>query len=507
MTSDRRTTAVAPNRTPTTPPARFAPRRPRRQTVTRHAVELACVLVVALVVWQQLDGAAFTGLADNGDWPRLMHQVGLGFEPADRVTFGNRLVRLLPRDDQGFDWRQYPTSTALLVRSVAHLDGTLGSRGPFDLAVLGAVYIAVLLGCVYGLLRLSRCLPSAARVTAVVAGGSLITDYAFTAYFHSLYSEPLGVLATLASVGAGLRWARQPSSLRWAALTTMALAVALTTKAQYAPTGALVGLVMLLVGLRLLRHRSRRRGVTAVIAAALLLGLAIADTTVQPQRLTRYNTWDATYVELLPYTDNKQGALRELGLEPGLAIFSTMNAYRPGTPLHDARLRREFPQPTPDRARLLAYWARHPQQVLALFWRGRDALREWRPQYLANITSAPHYPHPTLLAETAAWSGSVRALGPVTPPLVVVVLLLGLLAPLLGRRQLSPDSPSRGPLCILSLLSAAAASQYAAVLLGDGRYELVKHLLLFDLLWGTTAVGLLVWATSVLSARLTPSTR
>jgi len=468
----------------------------------RTLAEALCLLVVALIVLWQLRWRGFTGMADNGDWPRLMNQAGLSFAPRDQVTFGNRLVRLLPRAAEAGDWRQYPTSAAPFVRTGVKADSAAGGHGRFDLGVLGLGYLAVFLACVYGLLRTTRRLALVPRVLAVVVGGLLVTDYAFTAYFHSLYSEPVAILATLATIGAALGWASTPGSLRWVALTCLFLIIAVTAKAQYAPTGGVVALGIFGVGALALYRRQWRRGVAATLAAVLVLGAGAAELSLQPDRLTGYNTWDETYVELVPYARTPSAALKELGLDPRLAVFAGLNAYQPRTPLHDRALAKAYPHPLPTRGALLTYWVKHPDQTADLMWRGRPAFGEWRPQYIANITTQPHYPRPTLVSGAAAWSGTVRALGSGALPIVVLVLLAGLVAPTVALRRQRRALRVQHALVVIPALSVAASSQYVAVLLGDGRYELVKHLLLFDLLWASTAVGLVVWATASLVARL-----
>lgn len=459
------------------------------------------MIVAALIVLWQLRGRGFTGMADNGDWPRLVNQVGLRFAPRDQVTFGNHLVRLLFRDAAADDWRQYPTTAAPFVRAVVKADAAVTGSERFDIGVLGLAYLTAFLACVYGLLRVSRPLALVPRVLAVVIGGLLLTDYAFTAYFDSLYSEPAAILATLATIGAGLRWAREPHSLRWMALTCLFLATALAAKAQYVPTGAVVALGILAGGMLALYRRQWRRGVATALAAVLVLGAGAAELSLQPAKLTRYNTWDETYVELLPHTRNPGAALAELGLDPRLRTFAGLSAYQPRTPLHSAALAVAYPHPLPTRAALLAYWGKHPDETVQLLWRGRMGLREWRPQYIANITTQPRFPKPTLVSGASAWSGTVRALRHVALPLVVVVLLAGLVVPVLALRRQRRAARVQHALILVPALSVAASSQYVVVLLGDGRYELVKHLLLFDLLWASTAVGLAVWAAARIAAR------
>lgn len=467
----------------------------------RTLAEALCLLVVALIVLWQLRWRGFTGMADNGDWRRLMNQVGLGFARGEQLTFGNRLVRLLSHTAQAGGWRLYPTSAAPFVRALVKADSAAGGHGPFDIGVLGLGYLAIFLACVYGLLRTTRRLALVPHVLAVVVGGLLVTDYAFTAYFHSLYSEPAAILATLATIGAALGWAGTPRSLRWMALTCLFLIITVTAKAQYAPTGVIVALGIFGVGALALYRRQWRRGIATSLAAVLVLGAGAAELSLQPDRLTRYNTWDETYVELVPYARQPATALKELGLDPRLAVFARRSAYQPRTPLHDRALAKEYPNPLPTRRALLAYWVKHPAQSADLMWRGRPAFGEWRPQYIANITTQPHFPRPTLVSGAAAWSGTVRALGSGALPLVVLVLLAGIVAPMVALRRQRRASRMQHALVVIPALSVAASSQYVAVLLGDGRYELVKHLLLFDLLWASTAVGLIVWAAASLVAR------
>ena len=55
--------------------------------------EAATLLVVAVVVCWQLSWRGFTGMANNGDWSRMIAQVGLAVRPADRDIYAARLTR------------------------------------------------------------------------------------------------------------------------------------------------------------------------------------------------------------------------------------------------------------------------------------------------------------------------------------------------------------------------------------------------------------------------------
>jgi len=205
--------------------------------------EAATLLVVAVVVCWQLSWRGFTGMANNGDWSRMIAQVGLAVRPADRGTYATHLTRTFLYQPTATDWRQYPTSAGPLVRAVVTVERQLAARS-FDLATLGLVYLAIYLMAVYGLLRASRALHAPARAVAVLAGGLLVTDYAYTAYFHSLYSEPVAILSTLFAITAGVHYAAGSGDRRWLAALASALGVTASAKAQYAPTAVVVALVV-----------------------------------------------------------------------------------------------------------------------------------------------------------------------------------------------------------------------------------------------------------------------
>jgi len=475
--------------------------------------EGAVLLVVAVAVFWQLSWRGFTGMADNGDWSRLIAQVGLAVRPADRGTYAERLTRTLLFRPAAKDWHQYPTSAGPLVRAVVMLDRQLGAR-TFDLATLGMVYLAIYLVGVYGLLRASRTLPAPGRAVAVLAGALLVSDYAFTAYFHSLYSEPVAILSTLFAIAAGVHYAAGSGNRRRLAALALALGVTALAKAQYAPTAVVVALAVAVCGALAAKRDRRWRSAAAPLLAGLLV-TCIAGTglALQPQRIARSNAWDVTYEQVLPFSSHPRTALSELGLSPALVVYSGRSAYAPRTPLTDPVLRVRSPVYVPTTGALTAYWTRHPLQSAHLLLRGGAGLSEWRPQYLSNTTTPGHGGRRRLLAGASAWSGSVRTLGNAAPGVVALVLLAGLVAPLADLRRSSRHSDrhstsgthanGRGMLAVLSVLSVlslAAVSQFVTVLLGDGTYELVKHLLLFDLLWGATAVGLLTWGAVRLSA-------
>ncbi len=478
--------------------------------LTARPGEAATLLVVAVVVCWQLLWRGFTGMANNGDWSRMIAQVGLAVRPADQGTYAARLTRSFVFRPTATDWHQYPTSAGPLVRAVVMLDRQLGA-GSFDLASLGLVYLVIYLIGAYGLLRVSRALPAPARAAAVCAGGLLVTDYAFTAYFHSLYSEPVAILGTLFAITAGVHYAAGPGNRRWLAALAVALGVTASAKAQYAPTAVVVALAVAASG-ALAAKRDRRwcSAAAPLLAGLLVTGVAATELALQPQRIARSNAWDVTYDQVLPFSSHPRSALSELGLSPALVVYSGRSAYAPRTPLTDPVLRVRFPVYVPTTGALTAYWARHPLQSAHLLLRGGAGLSEWRPQYISNTTTPGPGGRRRLLAGASAWSGSVRTLGNAAPGVVALVLLAGLVGPLAGLRRSSRRSgrhstsgtpaTGRGMLPVLSVLSLAAVSQFVTVLLGDGTYELVQHLLLFDLLWGATAVGLLTWGAVRLSA-------
>lgn len=151
----------------------------------------------------------FVGVADNGDFLRMMNTVGLNYYDAaesyaDRFFSFSHSQFAYDNLFRGF----YPSSQILLVL-VPRLLAGLVHGSYFDIRVLGAVYAVLLLAATWLTVKLGA---KHSAVMGLVLGAGLLFvfyDIGYLAYFNSLFGEPVSMVFMLLTFVLGLRLAMQ----------------------------------------------------------------------------------------------------------------------------------------------------------------------------------------------------------------------------------------------------------------------------------------------------------
>ncbi|MDQ1674620.1 MAG: hypothetical protein QOC98_3182 [Frankiaceae bacterium] len=495
---------------------------------------MTLVLAAGLVLFA-LDVGAFRGMSDNGDYGRVMTQVGLRFGPGDGNSAHRVAVQYYKEWPQTRTWRQYPTSLVPIANAAVAIDDAVTGDRRFDLRFLGLIYLGGFLVALYGLLRATRRLDPYVRVGLAALGLFVLTDFAYIGYFHSLFSEPVGAIGLLGLVGGSLLWAASGRRSPWAmALLALGGVLLATSKTQYAPIALLAALVLFVVSARDLWRRrradvgtgtgktptTRRRPAVVAAASGLVVALAILvgaawSVVYAPQSLRVIQLWEATYLQVLPHAPDKVAAARELGLDPGLADYSGQQAHGAHPPRLSAAFQKRFPVYVPTQGAIVSYYVHHPVQFAGLMWRGRAALSEMRPPDIANETHGAPHGLPSFTDRRDGWSDLKHDLHGFAIPYTTLVLGTAFVAPAVAgvreRRRRRDGRPERygpasgGALTVLATAAVAAAGQYVVVLLSDGQWEQVKHFYAFHLLTDLSLLGLLAWGGSLVARRYRPS--
>lgn len=486
-------------------------------------VEVVTLVLAAGLILFALDVGGFRGMSENGDYPRVMAQVGLKWGPGAGNSSHRFVVQYYPERRQTKDWHEYPTSLIPILNSAIRIDRTVTGDRRFDLRFLGLIYLGGFLVAAYGLLRATRRLDPWVRIGLAALGLFILTDFAYVGYFHSLFSEPVGALGLLGLIGGGLLWAGSGRRSPWAmGLLALGGVLLATSKTQYAPIALLAALLLFVVAARdLFRSRSAGLRSRAWLPSALGLGVALAilvgsawSVIYAPPSLRVVQLWEVTYLEVLPHAPDKPAAARELGLDPALAAYSGRVAHGSHIPRTDPVFKKRFPVFVPTQGAIFSYYAHHPVQFAGLMWRGRSGLSEMRPPDIGNETIGAPHALPLFTHRRDAWSDAKHDLGGLAIPYTALVLGTSFFGPLTAglreRRRRRAGQPARygpadgGALTILAAVAVAAVSQYVLVLLSDGRWELVKHFYAFHLLTDLSLLGLLAWGGSLLASRFRP---
>ena len=448
---------------------------------------LALVLLGAWVL-----RSPFVGLADNGDWGRYSCPVGLSGD----ARFDDLPSTLVERQCPAYDYRS--TFVPFLAVAKAVETPLFGSIHLRHLAAFWALVAAA--GWAWFGFELTRSTGRAGRSCAIAATLVVVSsDVAFSAYFGSLYGEAMiiGLLPALAA--ALLRCCRAERMTPRLVVGSGLLLVAITAaKPSMAFTAPLFLGVVAMARRRALTPRDLRLPVLAVSALALFSLVGIAD-----PNFGEWNTYNLAFTVVAPESGRPHAALVDMGLSDrdaqrldhlvGVQFGPSVTDEWDGPGLAAFR--------SQGRVGVYRSLAIRPRVWWRMIDRSTTTLDDLHLPYLSNHVrdagSRPGVlladrPHPANLV-----LGPLSKLGALLPVLWLAVLARS------GRRTWrvvtasegpSADRPGERTLAALVLFGVTMAATQTLVALGDGYYELAKHLVVAGYGTALVASGLVVAA-------------
>jgi hypothetical protein len=406
----------------------------RAEIANRWIAGLAAAAAFAILALQLLVPPV-VGLADNGDYQRVMGPAGFEHstdDPGERYFAFLRITyRVVPVGGARSGHLSSETLLALAARGIARArDG-----GLFDLRVLGALHAALLVLALAGLLRACRGLSIPAQATAAVLGVFFFTDVGYAAPFNSFYGQSASLLFLLLTAAVAARAIRVGGLAGgWLLLYFACAALFVSSK----PQEAIQGPVLAWLGLRLSGVRWRGAGRRAVTWLALALcAFSVWYGRRTPEDLKAAALYQVVFYEILPHSPDPAADAAALSLDPSWLRYSGTDAFRPDTPLLDARFRARLLHAVGYRKIARFYLAR-PGRLSERV--GRIAPKTWtlRPSY-GNLERSAEHPGLTRTGRFAAWSRlRLRLFGPGAIA-ALAVLFGGTIAAALGtRRRASP---------------------------------------------------------------------
>ncbi|MCD1259448.1 hypothetical protein B5M42_011440 [Paenibacillus athensensis] len=431
------------------------------------------------------------GVADNGDFLRIMGTAGLAY-PDQTEARADQYFAFMHRQFAFTDLGAggYVSAEVALVTAVSLIGRALGSQ-LFDIRLLSVVYSILLLTAFAMLLRLRLLASPAARLACAAVFLLMFLDVGYTAYFNSLFGEPMSLVFLLLTLAAALRLAEQRPPRLGTLASFAAAAVCLTAaKLQNAPAGLLLaGLALRLLPLSAVPAWRRW---SAAVPALLVLTAGIMYLKA-PAELKTINQYQAVYYGILKDSPTPGQDLRELGLDPKLAVLQNTNYFTPDTPIpqQSAELMQSF-YPHISHGKIAWFYATHPARFLDKLQVTATNAMTIRPGYLGNYEKAEGLARGQLSSSFAVWSELKRQVLPHSFGALLifgVLYMLVLLAVRTGARSRNEAAVCDTLLCV-PLIAAAA---FVVPLIGDGEADMEKHLFLFNVCYDVMAAVSLIW--------------
>jgi len=439
--------------------------------------------IAGLLVFQLLI-PPIVGLADNGDYPRVLGPVGLestaeGY--AERYgSYVNRRYRTVPRTGKYFMY----SSELMLAETAVQFDRLITDDDELDLVVLGAVHLTCYLFGIYLILLATQTFSLPGRVVTGFAVLSVGTDVAYVAVLNSFYQEAAGLVFLTILIGISLVAIRAERPSRWH-LSTFFVCAALFVgaKAQY----YLLVLPLLVSPLFLLRRPDLKtsRSLVIALAVALLLfaGFLFAHL---PSTLYAVNLWHTLFMNILVDSNSPERDLEEFGLDPDLTRFVGVGAFVPGVPLHEVTA--QFGLSDVGR-----FYFQHPERFLEIGSRVAESTFVHRDPDYGNYTRAAGKPPRTLSRSVFGWSELEKRLFPRSLGFVGSFLAVFLFTSFweTSRAGLARRGNPAAVFCLV--VAMMTISQFAIVAAFEGTVDVVKHLYMFQLLFDVCLIATVVW--------------
>ena len=415
----------------------------------------AAVGAAALILSAQLLVPPVQGLADNGDYQRVMGYAGFDHSTdvyAERYfSFLRTAYRVRPI---GFVRNGYLSSETLLALAARFASPAAWRGGLFDIRTLAAAHIALLLLALGFGVAACRDLAVPAQCVAAALSVFFFTDVGYAGPFNSFYSQTASLLflLLLASVAAtAIRRGRLDGGL----LAAYFLAAALFVASK--PQEAVQAPVLALLGLRLSGFRLAGGWKKPAVALSLALCVfALWYGRRTPRTLQAAALYQVLFYETLPHSPSPGADMTELGLDPAWIRYSGTDAFQPDTPLEDAAFRERFLAST-GYGRIARFYLAHPGRLAERVRRASPKIWSLRPSY-GNLEASPRFPTRTLTARFAAWSRLRLAVFSAFPITAVALLLAGnaAFALLTWRRAVARGRLLREGILAAAVLSATA---------------------------------------------------
>lgn len=440
--------------------------------------EIAAVLTAAVIMLRIVLPTPIVGVADNGDFARIMGPAGLDYlSPAFDDRFFNHVSREFSISQPVVQAGEYFSTEIVLVRCARLINILIQpDNRVFDIRFLAGLYVMLALTAIYAIIRAIRasCSPFVSWTTA----GLLIfifSDIGYVAYFNSLYGEALSLVALLLTIGFGLLLAFRQAPKLSLLLAFFLAAVLLTgAKAQNAPVGLLI--CLLVWHLLSVRRDTVWRG--AVIAMTLVLAAAsVLSYAAIPDSIKIINKYQTVFYGVLKDSPDPAADLGELGLPPHLSELAGTNYFMSEYPLDikDPAFSALIEQRI-NPAAIAWFYMKHPARFLDKLQAGAAAAFSHQASFISREKDDWSFTSDNSERPLGLWSRLKEAVLPRS------LLFIGLFfaAFFLAICFYYQRSSNRLTLDMLVLLGLIALANFAIPLIGDGEADLSKHLFLFN---------------------------
>jgi len=470
--------------------------QPALRRVSPAAFAAAAVFVITAIA---LLTPPYIGMADNGDFFRILYSNGIYFSEPD---YNSQYLGYFVKHYGIYQYYNENGATlfstqSLFIQAAMWLNRLFYSSQTFDIRFQSAMYIVMYTAAVYLLVealtwKLARKIGYAVAAVAVFMFG----DTGYTAYFNSFYGESVVLIMTMLMMASGLLLYRNRFNDYAMLAVFIASAMILTaSKQQNAPVGIIAGLL----GFVLIYIRTQKPfRILTTVSLVALIGVGVGTYVLIPQEFVNINKYHAMTRGVLMGSTNPEKTLEGFGIDKQFAVLNDSLYYDPyaSADVDSELLQQQFYNKY-GFGSILAYYAAHPDQAgQMLNLAARDGFTI-RPKAMGNYEKSAGKPFGAQTMFFSGYSLLKDALAPKTFGFVIlwtcIVTGLYMRSFVSAVRQRRLRHTIRLPLLVMMI--AMGLSGIVVSIVGAGDADLAKHEFLFTLSFDLvtfTAVGNLI---------------
>jgi len=441
-------------------------------------LDIVVLVIIGVILSVNLLVLPAIGLADNGDYGRMMAKVGLEHNSStegDRYfNYFDRIYRVVPPTTALFG--DFISTEAIFHQVAFWLGSIFMQNGLWDIRFLGCVHIlGVLLG-VASILAVTRKFQTIQRLLLAGFLVLVLTDLRLAAYLNSFYSEPAFLIFFLFWLAAAIYWIQSPDR-KWAAIIFFYLlsGLILTAKTQNTLMGIIFAVGGILIGVL------KKDRIQIVLSTIFSIGLIILTLTyyqLTPERYKRANLFNIVFHDILA-TANTAEALEFFNLPVQYSAYQGRDYYLEGSLVHDPEFVQIFFERT-NFSDVIRYYISNPDWLIKQFDRGTKQVFKMRVEFLGNFEANQGFAPRSQIQVLTFWSDFKEKFVPKNGLFVSFLYLVSFA----GSGVLWFRKPAVRPhVTVFLMLVGLSALQFVMTMLVGGTRDTAKQLLQFNVLW------------------------
>jgi len=432
----------------------------------------AILVIVAAILIYQVILPPIVGLADNGDYNKVMWPAGLAARSELYISYiASKFKFIEPGQlDPGLK------SSERLIARVARTVGLYVTKdGLFDIRVLSSIHSLLLLIGLALMLSAARGLRTPSRRMLALLLAFIFTDVGYVALFNSFYTQTASFLFLILAAGSAALIVYQGGGSHWSRFGFfIAAALFVTSKPQEAPQALLLALFLFQASRVSAKRYVKLQGLGLAIGLVIVGGDYYLLT---PKYLSTWAIYDVVFEELLPSSPDPQGDLKSLGLSSELAKYSGTSAFTPNTAINQPWIQQAFYDKISYR-KVLQFYATHPKRLWQLAKKISLVAFTLKTIY-GNFEESSGLPPSAHSTGFKLWSDLKQRALPGSPWVLLVIFGGNVLTVTVLRFRYAAYPSRRLGLEAIGISNLMALGAFLICVLGDTQ-DMVRHLYAFN---------------------------